>query len=246
MGFREIEILDGDPGTGWLAHPDRSLGILRAAGLRVRTVHSPEIGWDNANPDGERRRASLTACAECFEQAAALGAESVICHPNNYASDPFSAAGFGSIWQRTRESLEWLAEKAAGAGVRMAVENLPSRGLPRPGARMADILRMIDGLGGHVGVCLDAGHSNANGFSAAAEATEAGVHLFALHIQDNDGLGDDQHWLPGRGTTDWPALLRALDDLRFQGARTFEVGPSAGLEETVDALGALHREWGAL
>jgi sugar phosphate isomerase/epimerase len=170
----------------------------------------------------------------------------VICHPNNYASDPFSADGFGASWQRTRESLAWLAEMAQRAGVRMAVENLPSRGLPRPGARVCDVLRMIEGLGAHVGVCLDAGHSNANGLSAAAEATEAGERLFALHIQDTDGLGDDQHWLPGRGTTDWPALLRALDKMRFVGARTFEVGASAGLEETIAALAALRGDWSTL
>ena len=33
----------------------------------------------------------------------------------------------------------------------------------RPGGAMAEILALVAGLGGHVGVCQDVGHSNANG-----------------------------------------------------------------------------------
>jgi hypothetical protein len=39
---------------------------------------------------------------------------------------------------------------------------------------------------------------------------------------DNDGAGDDQHIMPGLGTTDWPALLAALDNMNYAGPRTFE------------------------
>ena len=90
---------------------------------------------------------------------------------------------------------------------------------------------------------MDAGHANANGRSAAAGAREAGARLVALHIQDNDGLGDDQHWIPGRGTTDWRAFLDALDDIGFTGLRTFEVNPHGSSQASLAAVCALRDEW---
>ena len=128
-------------------------------------------------------------------------------------------------------------------GLRVALENLPSRHTPRPGSAMVDILQLIDGLGGHVGVCLDAGHSNANGYSAAEDARLAGDRLWALHIQDNDGGGDDQHLVPGEGTTDWTAFLEALEDIGFRGPRTFEVAAADDVPSTLATLSAIARQW---
>ncbi len=244
MGFREIEIFDDGRPDGWLSNPARTRRLLEAAGLRVRTVHSPESGWDNANPDETLRMASVRACLACFGPAAEVGAEYVICHPNA-SLNGFRASDYGLCWDRSRRSLERFAEEAFRLGLKVAVENLPSYGLPRPGARVYEVLRLTEDLGEHVGICLDAGHSNASGLSAAQEALEAGARLFALHIQDNDGLGKDLHWLPGQGTTDWEAFLRALDALHFAGPRTFEVGPGQNLEETLAALAALRRAWAA-
>jgi len=243
-GFREIEIFDDGRPNGWLANPKRAWRLLQGAGLCARTVHSPEAGWRNADPDEAVRWASWRACAACFGPAAELGAESVICHPNA-GHEGLTAAEFGLNWQRARDGLAWLAEQALCAGVQMAVENMPAYGAPRPGARMREIALLTEGLGEHVGICLDAGHSNANGLSVAAEVYEAGPRLLALHIQDNDGRGQDQHLLPGRGTADWEAFLRALDVVQFAGVRTFEVGPGDNLEDTLKALAALRADWAA-
>jgi sugar phosphate isomerase/epimerase len=112
----------------------------------------------------------------------------------------------------------------------MAVENMPWRdqGMlapdrTMPGASVPQIIGLIEGLGDHVGICLDVGHSNVVGLSAAQEALDGGALLFCLHIQDNDGLGQDQHLLPGEGTINWSDFLIALDTLHFAGMRTFEV-----------------------
>lgn len=241
-GFREIEIFEDGRPDGWLADIARTRHLLEAAEMRVRTVHSPEAGWGNAHPDESLRLVSTRACAACFGPSAELGAESVICHPNG-THNGLTPAEFGLNWQRARQSLEWLAEKARRAGVKMAVENMPAYGSPRPGARIREIALLIEGLGEQVGICLDAGHSNANGLSVAAEVYEAGPQLLALHIQDNDGLGRDQHLLPGQGSADWEAFLQALDAVRFAGPRTFEVGPGQSLSHTLAALAALRADW---
>ena len=242
-GFREVELGGREGHLGnWIADPVVMRRTLEFAGIVARAVHSPSAGWDNGATDTIARHASIEVAAACFLHAAGAGAEIVICHPNK-PSDPFRDDEFETNLARSRESLAALAERARRAGVRMAVENLPARGQPRPGARVADVLRMIEGLGDNVGICLDAGHSNANGLSAAEEVLEAGEKLIALHIQDNDGGGEDQHLLPGLGTTDWDAFLSALDANGFAGLRTFEVLKGADADALLEEIARLRREW---
>ena len=220
-GFREVELAGQDGHLdSWQTEPRVLRRELEEAGLVARTVHSPSRGWDNGTPDDEARRISVDAAMASFSWAAEVGAEIVICHANGPNSE-YTEAEWDANWARSRDALSRLAEGARAAGVRMAVENLPRRGLLRPSGRMTEVLAFIGGLGDHVGVCLDTGHSNANGLSAAEDARIAGDKLLCLHIQDNDGLGQDQHLLPGQGTTDWAAFLDALTELRFSGPRTF-------------------------
>jgi sugar phosphate isomerase/epimerase len=239
-GVAELEVFAGPDHLGdWIAHPAALRRLVEAAGMRVRSVHSPDEGWDNGTLDEAAYRASIATTVACFPQAAEVGAAVVICHPNKQPPTPFTPETYRASWARSRTAMEIFAEAARKAGVKMAVENLPARGQVRPGAQIAHICELIAGLGDHVGICLDAGHSNANGISAAADAREAGDKLIALHIQDNDGLGEDQHWLPGQGTTDWAALLQALDEIAYTGGRIFEVKPILGVEETLAYLAQL-------
>jgi sugar phosphate isomerase/epimerase len=244
-GFREVE-LSGTRGRldDWPSDPDQMRRDLRAHGLRVRSVHSPAPGWDIAARDGARRRAAIEATTACFGQSAQVGADIVVCHPNGPA-DPFTPQTFHESWARTLDSLAILAESARRAGVKIALENLPAYGRPRPGSTIGHVLAMIDGLGENVGICLDAGHSNSNGLSAAAEAVEAAEKLLVLHLQDNDGRGEDQHLIPGLGTIDWDAFLTALDGINFQGVRTIEIAYRPDLDGTMKALAALRKEWEA-
>lgn len=242
-GFRQVELLgDANHLDNWPSHPAQTRRLLEHMGLTVRTVHSPSAGWNNGDLDEAARRASVEIAAASFGQAAELGAEIVICHANG-PNTPFTAETFRANFERARESLSILAERAKHAGVKMAVENLPSRGLPRPSARVSDVLQLIEGLGDHVGICLDTGHSTANGLSAAAEALEAGDKLLALHIQDNPVGNEDLHYLPGRGATDWEAFLAALERMAFAGVRTFEISARDGWQPTLAALAELRRQW---
>lgn len=244
-GFKHVE-LGGDAISEWIADPPHVRRIVEAAGLTISSLHSPEAGWDNGNADPAARAASLQIAADSLFRAAEMGCSIVIIHPNKPPTEgqsPFTTEAFADHWSRSRESLSYLAEQARAAGVRMAVENMPARGQPRPGAAMKQIIDLICDLGAHVGTCLDAGHSNANGVSAASEAAEAGERLFAVHIQDNDGAGGDQHIMPGLGTTDWPALLAVLDEINFAGPRTFEVLRGDAPKALLRTMDELRRCW---
>jgi sugar phosphate isomerase/epimerase len=206
-------------------------------------VHVPSTGWKCCHPDDSVRRGALEAAAAVFAPAAEIGARVVVVHPTS-PDAPLTAEEFDANRRRARESLAELAGRAGRLGLLMAAENLPARGKPRPGAIVSEVLELVEGLGGHVGVCLDAGHANANGARAADEVRVAGGKLFAVHIQDNNGEGEDQHLFPGRGTTDWEAFVAALDEIGFENPRVFEV-PSrkGGVAETLAGLAELARRW---
>ena len=245
-GWRQVELgFAKTPEARWHDDPARARDLLVAAGISTPTVHIASAAWNMADPEEAVRRQALATGLDCLGPAAAVGARVVVCH-HNAPRVPFREDGRAASMARSRESLKALAERAAALGLQLAVENLPRRGTPRPGGPIEDVLEIIDGLGGHVGVCIDAGHSNANGIAAATEVRTAGDRLLAVHIQDNDGLGEDQHRIPGLGTTDWRAFVAALDAHAPGCVRTFEAGAKgAAPDATLAELGPLREEWSA-
>ena len=76
----------------------------------------------------------------------------------------------------------------------------------------------------NLGICLDTGHLN---LSEAPDQTafirQAGKHIKALHIADNDGTSD-QHILPfARGTVDITAVIRELKAIDYDGLYNMEI-----------------------
>lgn len=242
-GFREIEIsAGGDDYDAWFQDPARRRRGLERAGITPTSVHSPRQGWHSAACDPLVRQRCVEIVIDCFHRAAEIGAEMVVVHPNS-ALDPFTPDTYAESWARTRETLAVWAEQAEAIGVIMLLENMPARGLPRPGATVSDVLEMIDGLGDHTGICLDVGHTHANGLDPAAEMREAGDRLLEVHLQDNDGSGEDQHWIMGAGTIDWGAYHETVDDLAFEGFQVFETLYGDTPTALLDQLASLRLRW---
>ncbi|NLF18296.1 MAG: sugar phosphate isomerase/epimerase [Lentisphaerae bacterium] len=232
-GWRQLELgFPKKPEADWCRDIAGTRRRLSDAGIAVPSVHISSAGWNLADPDDAVRQAALDRALACLEPAAALGACLVITH-HNAARAPFREDERAATIGRSRQALATLADRARALGLGLAVENLPQRRTPRPGGPIADILEIIRGLGSHVGVCVDAGHSNANGCNAADEARAAGTTLLAVHIQDSDGLGEDQHLLPGAGSTAWLPFIAALDAVAPGCIRTFEVGANGADPEAV-------------
>ncbi|MBE5777114.1 MAG: sugar phosphate isomerase/epimerase [Clostridiales bacterium] len=71
--------------------------------------------------------------------------------------------------------------------------------------------------------CLDLGHAEMKGSGSGAPhmIRALGHHLQALHIHDNDLL-NDSHQLPFTMQMDFDAIVKALQDIRYQGYFTLE------------------------
>ena len=73
-------------------------------------------------------------------------------------------------------------------------------------------------------VCLDIGHSGLVGQKAEAAIFElGGQRLHALHVHDNDNVGD-LHTIPYQGKINWDAVMMALKCIEYDGDLTYEVG----------------------
>lgn len=242
-GFKQVELSCGESPVGrWWETPAALRRALETAGIKARTAHAP--GANNGCPDEATRLASVDKASAIFQPAAEAGVEIVVVHPNTPDGEEYTEKGFEASLARSVDSLRILAKRAADAGVKLAVENLPRRHTPRPSGFIQDTLRMIDGLGDHVGICFDVGHSNANVPDPVQEVHTAREKIFCVHIQDNDGLGEDQHLIPGEGTVNWPEVLSALDKYAPESVRNFEIAPGELAPDGLLAtLAPLRKEW---
>ena len=248
-GFEHVELSAHEGHLGdWMSDPAAAQRDIESADLRAWSVHSPGTSFDLAASAEAAGAAAVASAASCFAPAAGVGAGVVVVHCNA-PGKPFDPADYDESLMRTRGSLEALAAAAAEAGIRLALENMIPRPGKRPGCDMAEVLALIDGLGDHVGVCLDTGHNNPTGAKVADSALLAGVGLFTLHLQDNNGrVNEDEHLLPGEGTIDWDALLDALDELHFDSPRIFEVahhGAEGAFNDTMARLAEIIARWRA-
>ena len=232
--------------TAWKDDPEGICSRLRAAGISVPSVHNPASGRSLDVPDEDERLASIEDNINYFALMQASGIPEIIIHPTSGAAGKDDEA-WAEVPGRSRESLKVLAEKAADAGVRLAVENNSSNG--RPGSTMASLLQLIDGLGEHVGLCMDIGHSQQAHLDLLEELSVAlaSGKLFTLHLHDVDPDGKD-HYIPGEGCLDFEPFLGMLRDHGYDRGRTLEISPAQPEEaaERIGQLAAVRDRWMSL
>lgn len=126
------------------------------------------------------------------------------------------------------KNLEELSRFVEGSGITICLENLFS--MPQVN-RVEKLLQLIEDAGGrNMAICLDTGHlhlTNKLGGENQSQGEfirKAGPLLQALHIVDNDGLGDT-HQMPysARYGVDWVDVMTALRDIDYQGLFNLEI-----------------------
>lgn len=210
----------------------------QAAGIAVNQMHMP---YPNYVPGGSRELNDYlrdVVAPKSMELCAFFGCPYIVVHG-------FKLARFlGSEereWEQTERFLDLLAPMARERGITICIENLYD-GL---GGRMVEgpccnaeksaarIDRMNEKYRAEVlGFCFDTGHANLVGLDFERFLTVLGPRLKALHIHDNDGIGD-LHQIPftftktreNRPSTDWEGFVRGLQRIRYDGVLSFETAP---------------------
>ena len=188
----------------------RIAAMLRRYGLRMIDLHGA-VGlfsdWTSGNE--LRRRAGVGLIKNRIDMTAELGGNAVVLHlPEGRLRDK-------GLLKPVRKSLEEVETAAREAGVRIALENLPTPG------HMEFVLEVIEEYPAeYLGLCYDSGHGNMAGNGLELLETmlvEGGekqqdntvTRLAAMHLHDNAGRRD-LHVPPFEGNIDWERLTSIL------------------------------------
>ncbi len=178
-----------------------------------------------------------------IECTAIAGGEICIIHPDNNQTP-----------ERNAEFYLELLPFAKEHGVKIATENMWNWKANAPTACSAACSHHDDFLAHILAVndpylvaCLDIGHAEMAGLDTSVYqmAHTLGSHLQALHIHDNDKLGD-KHQIPFSMKIDWNMVAKALKEIGYAGHLTLEADRYIGSlnlqteHETLKALRELH------
>jgi sugar phosphate isomerase/epimerase len=236
LGIPFVELAHLPPLRGRIGSLSRA---LRSWDVRAASFHGPYgISCDIGNFNPEQRRLALGQHKEHVEYCASLGSEYYVIHlgfddylfrrdgrwddAKKITIFPREESTIGKLWETNASSLAELADFAARAGVKVALET----GTPNIMTlkETLSVVRMADRK--NLGVCLDSGHVNVGGTTKPADAIrEIGRLLWTLHLDDNNGDGDF-HLVPGRGNIEWKSVAEALRDVSYSGVLNLELSPS--------------------
>ncbi len=162
------------------------------------------------------REIYLKRAIECTAEA---GGEICIIHPDNDSSAEENAEFYMELLPFAKEY-----------GVKIATENMWNWEKDAPTACAAacshhdDFCRHIDLVNDPFLVaCLDIGHAEMAGLGTSAPTMIRALdkRLQALHIHDNDRLGDS-HQIPFSMNIEWEPVAKALKDIDYKGYLTLE------------------------
>ena len=118
-------------------------------------------------------------------------------------------------WKWAVDSLKEIHEHATASGVRMCIEGL-NRFETYFVNRGDQALALADAVAPDVGICLDAFHMNIEEVDFLQAIRNAGDRLVDFHIADNNRMA------AGMGSLDWPAIIKTLQEIDYDGALTVE------------------------
>ena len=88
--------------------------------------------------------------------------------------------------------------------------------------RMLEFIQYVDHQNFHA--CWDVGHGNCER-NQISNINKLGKEIFAIHLDDNFG-NQDSHLLPYCGNADFRSIVKALDNIGFEGYYSFEADGS--------------------
>ena len=153
-----------------------------------------------------------------------IGIKNMVLHCDNLSETNLSRE---EKIEKNIEKLQILAEYIKNKEITVCLENLRPHSPEETELvdRSADdLLYIIERIGSSkFGICLDTGHLNLTDKNQREFILKAGDKLKALHIADNDG-NTDQHLMPfNRGTVDFPEIIKALKEIKYNGIFNLEI-----------------------
>jgi len=214
----------GFDGVEVMSHLDRNevLKARDATGLTIPSVCN-ELHWKLplSDPDPAIREQGIAALKVALEDAAEYGADSVLLVPGR-VSDIVS---YDDCWTRVVEGLKKVIPLAIDLKVKIAIENVWNNFLisPMEAASFVDQFKTP-----FVGFYFDCGNVLVYGWPEQwikiLGKRIAKVHIkeFSRKIADKQGKSAGFGVKLQEGDVNWPAVMKSLDDIGYNGWTTIE------------------------
>ncbi|HHN46681.1 MAG TPA: sugar phosphate isomerase/epimerase [Planctomycetes bacterium] len=219
-GFDGVELQHGEPPRDFTEHsPDEALLMMRAAaeaaGVEIHSVMP--TAQEIASPDKAQQKAAVEVLGRVAEQAALLGASTVLIVPGRVKED----APYDAVFSAASEGLKRLAERTAAVPVVLAVENIWNKFLYSP----LEFAQFVDGVGApNVKAYFDVGNIMLFGFPEQWIRI-LGPRVDRVHVKDyrRDAPGAFGFCNLLEGDVPWAEVVKALKDIGYNGYLTAEV-----------------------
>jgi sugar phosphate isomerase/epimerase len=169
----------------------------------------------------------IPAIVRSMEVTSIIGGKIVIVHPVT-----LTGVGYEEQKDFNMELFNSLLPWCKKFDVKIALENMwgwdaeAKKVTPAACSVSAEFIDYLDSLDKNwFCACLDLGHAEMQG-SGSVSAAEfiyalGNERLYALHVHDNDKIGD-LHTLPFTRKINWEVIIKALKDIGYSGEFTFE------------------------
>lgn len=234
-GFEGIELLSHE-------NRDEVLKARDKTGLVIPSVCGSKH-WDFplSDPDPKIREKGLEALTVTLEDASIYGADTVLLVPGRVSE----TVAYDECWNNTIESLRKAIPLAEKLKVKIAIENVWNNFLLSP----LEAANYIDQFkSAWIGFYFDCGNILAYGWPEQWIKI-LGKRIARLHIKEySRKIADKQGKAAGfgvklqEGDVNWPAVMKALDNIGFDKWATIEQpgGDTAeGLKDLCDRLGSI-------
>ncbi|MEO5685426.1 MAG: sugar phosphate isomerase/epimerase family protein [Chitinophagaceae bacterium] len=119
------------------------------------------------------------------------------------------------------ELLDYTEEKVKSTNIRIAIHNHGPEDKLYPSPK--NVYDLIKNRDEKMGLCIDIGHSTRAGQDPAKAVLEYNKRVFDMHIKDvSAAVKDGKAMEVGRGVIDFPALVKALNKIKYKGFCSFE------------------------
>lgn len=180
-----------------------------ARGIRAR-ADAAGIAYTHAHAPGEADADDMLG--RSIEAAAVLGARYLVVHPIFKDKNGKTIDSKLQFIRVNAEAIKKWLPLAQECGVTLLSENILWGASSDPRI----IAELVKNVGSDwFGWCFDVGHAWCCGY-APDVLKQCAVAPMSLHIQDNDGSGD-QHLNPGDGTIDWALFTGTLREIGYLG-----------------------------
>ncbi len=203
---------------------DELIKASAAAGLPVAgVIDTVHWGKPLSSPDPKIREQGFNGLKLALQESGELGCDRLLLVPAIVNKD----VSYADAYTRSQELIKQAVPFAEKAKCRIAVENVWNQFLLSP----LEAARFVDEIGSPwVGWHFDIGNVVNYGWPEQWIRI-LGPRVLNLHIKefsrkkrDDEGLWKGFNVELGEGDVDWPAVMRALDDIAYHGWGILEVG----------------------